>query len=335
MSDMTGATDSLAAGNEDLERIESAGTELTSEFVTAFNNMSPEERNIWVEDARRKMMASEFGWAASFLDDAELGPILRQASQERWVPEKLLMRLRQTKWWKARDENQRAWDQGIALDPPTYNAQIDRRRREVKEVAAGMNLALSEDQLTTLSSESLRSGWDATQTINAIANEGLRGDSFGPDIRFGITGRTIRQLASEYAVPLSDSGADDWAKKLATGSISQTDFENWVRVQAKSLYPSLSNDIDRGVTVKSLVDPYRQVAASTLGIPSAEVDFADPRWNAALNFDDGKGRRMMTLFEWGRHLRSDEQYGYERTPDARDKAYKMVDRLGRMFGVTA
>lgn len=336
MSDMTGAPDNLAAGNEDLERIEAAGTELTPEFVTAFNNMSPEERNIWVEDARRKLMASEFGWAASFLDDPELGPLFRKATgPPAWSQEKFNRELRQTNWWRTRTTNQRTWDQGIALDPATYNQSIDVQRRGIKEVASGMNIALSEDQLTTLATESLRSGWDATQTINAIANEGLRGDTFGPDVRFGITGRTIRSLASEYAVPLSDSGADEWAQKLATGAISQTDFENWVRVQAKGLYPSLANDIDRGVTVKSLTDPYRQVAATTLGISSAEIDFADPRWNAALNFDDGKGRRAMTLYEWGRHLRTNEEYGYDRTPEATAKAYNMVDRLGRAFGVTA
>lgn len=324
------------SGMTDLQRIEAAGTDLTPEFVTAFNNMSPEQRNIWVEDARRKLMASEFGWAASFLDDPELGPLLRRAAgPPAWSPEKLAREIKNTKWWQSRTASQRAWDQGVVSDPATYNQKIDVQQRGIKEVAAGLNIALSEDQLTTLATESLRSGWDATQTINAIANEGVRGDTFGPDIRFGITGTTIRRLASEYAVPLSDSGADEWAQKLATGAISQTDVENWLRVQAKGLYPSLANDIDRGVTVKSLTDPYMQIAASTLGINAAEIDFADPRWNAALNFDDGKGRRAMTLYEWGRHLRTEEQYGYDRTPEATNKAYEMVDRLGRMFGVTA
>ena len=328
MSDVSGMTD--------LERIEAAGTELTPEFVTAFNNMSSEQRNIWVEDARRKLMASEFGWAASFLDDAELGPLLRQAAgPPAWSQEKFTRELRKTNWWRTRTANQRTWDQGVALDPATFNQRINTQKQGIREVAAGLNLVLTDEQLTTLATESLRSGWDADTTINAIANEGVKGEAFGTDIRFGMTGRSVRQLASEFAIPLSSAAADDWAQKLATGSITQTDYENWLRGQAKSLYPSLANDIDRGVTVKSLTDPYMQIAASTLGINAAEINFADPKWNAALNFDDGKGRRAMTLYEWGRHLRTEEQYGYDRTPQARDKAYSMVDRLGRMFGVTA
>ena len=186
-----------------------------------------------------------------------------------------------------------------------------------------------------LATESLRSAWDNDQTINAIANEGVRGDAFGSDIRFGITGRGVRGLASQYAVPLSDQAADDWAQKLATGSITQTDYENYLRAQSKSLYPSLAADIDRGVNVSTIVDPYAQIAVSTLGVNPAEINFADPKRNAALNFDDGKGRRVMTLFEWGEHLRKDERYGYDQTPEATSKAYRMMSDLGRMFGLSA
>jgi len=336
MSDMTGATDSLAGDNKDLQTIEAGGTELTPAFVDAFNKMSPEQRNIWVEDARRKVMASEFGWAASFLDDAELGPLLRRAAgPPPWSPDKLSREIKKTNWWQSRTVAQRQWDQGVASDPATFNQRVETQKRGIKEVAAGLSLVLNDEQITALATESLRSGWDEDQTINAIANEGVRGESFGADIRFGITGRGVRGLASQYAVPLSDQAADGWAEKLATGGITQTDYENYLRGQAKSLYPSLADDIDRGVNVSTIIDPYSQVAVSTLGINAAEIDFADPKWNAALNFDDGKGRRMMTLFEWGEHLRRDERYDYDRTPEATSKAYRMVSDLGRMFGLSA
>lgn len=334
---MTDISNSAAAGDPGLEEIERAGTTVTPQFAEAFRNMSDADRTIWVEDARRNRLTAEFGWAASFLDDPEIGPILRLAvGPPSWAPAKLLRELEKTKWWQARSRAQRNWDQGIATDPGTYKKSVEDQRENIKSVVSQLNGFLTEEQVTELATESLRSEWTDRQTIAGVAGEMMKGSDNG-DVRFGITGRAVRQLSSQYAVPLSNQAADEWARKIATGEMLQTDYETFLRQQAKSLYPSLSADIDRGLTVSTIVDPYSQVAQSTLGVSSDQIDFANPRWNAALNFDDGKGsgRRMMTLFEWGEHLRKDERYGYDRTPNARTKAYSMVSDLGRMFGMTA
>ena len=335
MSDMTGATDNLAQGDPNLQLIERGGTELTPQFVQAFRAMSPEQQNIWVEDARRNVLASEYGWAASFLEDPELGPILREAAQRRWSDQRLLTELRKTTWFTSRAPKERQWDQAIALDPKSKDKDIEQQMIGIQEVLAQYNEVLTPEQIRDLAINSLRSGWSDQQLFRGIAAETMKGGPQQGTVRFGVVGRTVRDLASRFAVPLSAQAMDSYAQQIATGAIVQADYENILRNQAKSLYPSLSAEIDRGLDVATITDPYRQVAASTLGISAEMVNFADPKWNSALNFDDGKGRRMMTLYEWGRHLRTNEEYGYDRTPQARDKAYNMVDRLGRMFGVTA
>ena len=334
MSDMTGATDDLAAGDPSLEQIERGGRVLTPEFVAAFRAMTPEERNIWVEQARRNEMTMEFGWAASFLEDPELGPILREATEKEWNEDKLRRRIERTQWWISRTPSQRDWDERSQSDPAGTAEEVERRKRDLKEIASEFGGVLSDDQLTEMATESLRFGWDQDEIGRGVASELMKGAD-GGEIRFGITGRGVRALAAQFAIPLSEQAANDWAGKIATGQVTQADYENWARVQAKSLYPSLADQIDRGINVATAVSPYAQLAANTLGVNPADIDFADPKWNTALNFDDGKGRRMMTLFEWGEHLRRDERYGYDRTPGARDKAYRMVSDLGRMFGLSA
>jgi hypothetical protein len=325
-----------ARGDTGLEQIERSGVEITPEFVTAFNSMSDQERTIWVEDAGRNILANEFGWAAIFLNDSEIGPLLRKAlGPPAWSPLKLKREIEKTNWWKNRTDSQRMWDQESQFDPTTANRKIEAQARGVRQVVAQFGGALTDEQVTQLASESLRSGWNNNEILSAVAAEMVKGLGFGSDIRFGIVGRNVRQTADRFGVPLSQSEADQWSTKIATGQYVQEDFENWVRSQAKGLYPSLAADIDRGMDVDTLSGPYRQVAMNTLGLSPDQINFADPKWNAALNFDDGKGRRMMTLFEWGEHLRRDEQYGYDRTPDARGKAYQMVDAVGRMFGLTA
>lgn len=335
MSDMTGATDNLAKGDPNLELIERGGTELTPQFVQAFRAMSPEQQNIWIEDARRNVLAAEYGWAASFLEDEELGPILRQAAEQNWSDRRLENAIRGTKWYKSREPKERAWDQAIALDSKSKDKDIEQRSIGIQEILAQYGETLTPAQIRDLAIQSLRSDWSDQQLFRGIAAEAMKGSPQAGSVRFGVVGRSVRDLAGRYAVPLSEQAMDTYAEQIASGTIVQADFENILRNQAKGLYPSLSAEIDRGLDVATITDPYRQVAASTLGISGELVNFADPKWNAALNFDDGKGRRMMTLYEWGRHLRTEEQYGYDRTPDARNKAYEMVDRLGRAFGVTA
>jgi hypothetical protein len=335
MSDMTGTQDSLAAGNEDLELIERAGTaEVTESFVEAFNNMTPEERQIWIEDANRNILTGSYGWAASFINDPELGPLFRQAIDNQWEAPRLVRAIEQTNWWRSRTASQRQFDQQIESDPATINQQIDRKGRGIRQVVSEFGGFLSDEQVTTLATEAVRSGWDDTEMLNAVAAE-LQLGADGGEVLFGVTGRGVRSLAADYAVPLSDAAADDWATKIANGSVFQADYENWLRGQSKSLYPTLSADIDRGVSVKTLTDPFRQVAARTLGIAPDSVDFSSDRWNAALNFDDGKGRRMMTLTEWGDHLRTNSQFGYEYTEEAQNKAYTIAEAMGQMFGRVA
>jgi len=339
MTDMSGAftPSRLADGDPGLETIERSGVTVTESFVEAFNNMTDEQRTIWVEDARRNILADEFGWATIFLNDPELGPLLRRAvGPPEWSPTKLKREIEKTNWWKSRTASQRQWDQASASDPSTANNRIEERKRGIRQVASGLNGVLTDEQLTELSTESLRSGWSDETLISAIGTELVKGTGFsGGGLRFGITGQSVRRVARSFGVPLSEQAADEWAEKIATGKAFLQDFQNWASSQAKSLYPSLVADIDRGLDVSTIVDPYIQVASRTLGVSAEQINFADPKWNAALNFDDGKGRRMMTLFEWGDHLRRDERYGYDRTPNARNKAYDVVDRLGRMFGVTA
>jgi hypothetical protein len=338
MTDMAGVTQpsELARGNQGLEKIERAGTEITPAFVEAFNKMSPEERNIWVEDANRNILSNEFGWAVIFLDDPELGPLLRRAvGPPAWAPDKLAREVRKTNWWKSRTDAQRSWDQSSQFDPASAQRQVDAQSIGIRSVASQYGAMLSDEQVATLATESLRSGWTSEQIIQAVASEIVKGSDPTSNIRFGITGQSVRQVARQFGVPLSEQAADDWAQKIATGQAFQDDFNNWARMQARSLYPSLAADIDRGLNVETIVDPYIQVAVRTLGIAPTQVDFSDPRWNAALNFDEGKGRRMMTLYEWGRHLRQDASYGYDQTPEARDKAYRMATDLSRMFGLMA
>jgi hypothetical protein len=308
---------------------------VTPEFAEYYATLTPEKQAELREIARKDMLATEYGGWAEYLYHEEIGPLLTKAHDEGWTLETLKREIRKTKWYNATAVSVREFDIRRAEDPATVDREIEVNGENIRRLASVLGGSLTDEQITELSTNALRFGWSGDEASRAVALEMAKGSDPDMVLRRGINGESVTRIAREMGIPMSDSAIDDWTRKLAFGEVLIEDFQNWAKQQAMGLYPTLAQDIERGFTVNSIADPFRQLASKTLGINVNEIDFSDPRWNAALNFDDGKRRRAMTLYEWGQHLRTNEQYGYDRTPDARNKAYSMTDRLGRAFGVTA
>jgi hypothetical protein len=284
----------------------------------------------WIE----RQAASAYGWASAFLLHPEIGPLLRKAAQEGWTQQYLENEIRKTQWWQTTTESQRAWDQITAADPATATARVDQNLDDARTIVSQLGGTLDEDVLRSIVTRSLRDGWDQQQLTTALAGELLRTPEGTTQVRAGVVGRSLSEIAYNYGVPISQATLDSWAAKIAVGTVTMDDFSNWVRNQASGMYPSLADDIQRGMTVKDLTEPYAQVAARVLGLTPEQVDFTDPKWNVALNYSDPSTgtRRTLNLFEWATLLRKDPAYGYEYTPDAIEKAYALADMIAHTFG---
>jgi hypothetical protein len=277
-------------------------------------------------------IAAEFGWAASFLDHPELGPILRKAAKEGWTAQKLQTEIFKTNFWRTKTRSERAWENLLAQDPAEAQRRIETEKQQLRQVASNMNGQLTDGQLDEIAERVIRYGWQGQEIVSAVSSELLKGSDPSKVLRTGITGRSVQQIANQYGIPVSSMALDQWSQRIATGQALLEDFTNYARTQAKSLYPSLSADIDRGATVEALADPYRQYASRILGLNPAEIDFAQPKWNVALNFADDKGRRMMTLNEWGQYIRTNTDYGYEYTDEAQERAFSAAQTIAKVFG---
>ena len=143
----------------------------------------------------------------------------------------------------------------------------------------------------------------------------------------------VKQAAGAYYVPLADVTAREWSKKVLSGEVPEAAFQQYLKDQAKSMFPPLAAAIDAGVTVEQYADPYKQVAAQTLEVPPEQINFNDPRWSRALmNVDKDGNRTSMTLYDWQALLKTDTSYGYDRTSQARQQAAQMAQQLQETFG---
>lgn len=264
--------------------------------------------------------------------NAELEGLLQQAvGPPAWTKEKFLAKLYETNWWKSNSDTVRQWDINKQIDPETARRKIDSQIAIVRQTALGMGVTLSEGALATLAENSLRLGYNEVQLSNAIGSEASR--STGSQLAQGYYGDQIREVANNYGIPISESTLTQWSADIASGKQSVQTFETWAKQMAKNMFPSLADGFDKGLTFKSMSEPYAQFASQLLEIPTSQMNFTDPKWAAAFTQKDEKGNpTTMSYGAWLDYLRSDPSFGWEYTDNARNTAYDVALQLGQLFG---
>jgi hypothetical protein len=307
------------------------GVVRTEEQQRFYDTLPPNLKAILDDEKQMQDLLDTFGQWTGFLYHEEIGRILLEATAEEFTPQKFMNRLQNTNWWRTTQRSIREFDILEAQDPAELDRQIEIRMQTVRDYVSGLGTQLPDVQIRELARNAIRLGYSDRDLANAAGAAVYKVEGVTP-LRTGMIGQEIRTSARRFGVPLSDASVDNWAKEIATGNQNFQDYQNYLRQQAIGLFPSLQKEIERGLDVATLADPYIQTASRILGISPETVDFADPKWNIALNFTDQAGRRMMNLEEWTRHIRTNDEYGYQYTDDAHNKAYMATSTIARAFG---
>ncbi len=145
----------------------------------------------------------------------------------------------------------------------------------------------------------------------------------------------MKAQARQFLVPLSDATLKKWTRQITAGDVPAEGFTNYLKEQAKSLFPTLAGAIDRGITVEQYTEPYRQIAAQTLELNPEQIDFTNPVYGKALlNTDLKTGERAaMGLADFQTYLRGRPEY--RRTRQANESTAEFTNTLTEMFGRVA
>lgn len=293
---------------------------------------TPPPSPIAVEDQIR----SQYGYFAAFLDIPEIGDVLRRAVTEGWDQERLQAAVQATQWWRTTASSVRSWIALSSSDPASAQAKIGTQMADIGQLAAKLGVTISPDRLRQMSEDAVKYGWDSVQLQNAIASEW----HYQPGGQKGMLGQAeaqIRQMAADYLVPLSDSTLADWESQVARGTATPDTFKAYLTAQAKGMFPALAHQLDAGMTVQQLAEPYRQVAAKDLGLAPDAIDFTDPKWSRPFTQIDPKTNTptMMGLYDWQRTIRSDSVYGFAQSATGVQMAADAALSLGKSLGVRA
>jgi hypothetical protein len=148
-----------------------------------------------------------------------------------------------------------------------------------------------------------------------------------------LTTATVKQMAHDYMVPLSD----DSAHKIANPDGEPPKHEavlHFFKEQAKGMYPSWAQHIDNGIATAHIAQPYAEIKKSMLG-PDAHFDpLGDEKDRHVLHGGrDAKGNPTpMSHEDFRAHIMSHPNYGWDRTQQAHDIADKFSQEFHAQMG---
>jgi len=274
-------------------------------------------------------------WAIISSND-EVKAVIKEAYENDWEPGgvKFTQALRATDWYQTTTATAREWDLGSAQDPATYQTYVDNRASEISAKALTIGVRLSQTQIADLATRSLRLGWNETVIDNMIGKKAVSAGETGGLVQ-GFYGDEMMKIVTKYGVKPADTTFNSFVQRIATGEETLSTFDDYLKQQAKTMYPAIADQLDAGRTFEDIVSGYRQIASNTLEISPDAIDFTNPDFAQAITYqpDPSSGeQRMMNLQEWGNYLRNTESFGYEFTTAARDKAYRTVETIANIFG---
>jgi hypothetical protein len=126
--------------------------------------------------------------------------------------------------------------------------------------------------------------------------------------------------------------ADSDIENVLTGKILSTDYERQQREFAKTRYGHLSNLLDQGMTLESIASAYKSTASRLLELNPNAIDMSTGAFEQAVTFGEEGKKRLMTNSEWEKLLRTDPQYGWEKTNNAKDEARSLSANIAQAFG---
>jgi hypothetical protein len=278
---------------------------------------------------QQKDFASLYGWSLAVLRSApELSKLFDRAISGGYNQARFVAELRNTGWYKTRSESVR---QGTVLqkaDPAEYKRRITQAAAMVADQYYQMTgRRMGGPTAAHLGQQAFLYGFNDAEVRDMVARtvssaDLLKGGQIGGTL--GEAERQLRQAADDYGIDVSETWIKNNINSIARQNTDVTAEIGKLRQLAKSKYAAFADQIDQGVTVKDIAEPYRQLMAKTLEVSDKSIRINDRALQTALMYKpvDEAGRPTsklptgMPLWQFEQQLKNDPRW--VRTKGAQD-----------------
>lgn len=284
-----------------------------------------------------KYRPEDYGFSNAFFgSDVELRKLVDRAVKEQWTPEKFAVELKDTKWFVTKSAAEREWTQLNTADPKSARRRVEERAAQIHSMAAQMGADITGLEAHDMAVNSLKFGYSDLETQNAVGKhvEFKRGEPFKGAA--GANQDAMKRKAAQYGVPVSDDTLARFVRNIALGIGTEEDFDNWIKMQAKSVWGGLAAQIDQGLTVEDVASLYKATMSQVLEIPDTNIDLLkDPTIKQALSYVDPASKEQapqaMPLWKFEQQLKKDPRW--LQTSNAHDSMMGAGGEVLRAWGL--
>ncbi len=253
---------------------------------------------------------------------------------ETWEPARFVAELRKTKWFQKHSEAARNATILRTTDPATWKAKTNQAAAVVKDMAVKMGAQLSDETLRRIVNNVLTFGWNDAQIQDTLAGSIKMGsqDTYGGQA--AVNAESLRALAQNNGVKIGDAQLRQWLVRIGAGE-DIAGFEQYVRNMAKSAFPGFEKELDAGMNVRDLADPYVQQMAQTLELSPDSLDLFDPTIRKALQTTDPTTGKLVAkpIWQFEQDLKQDPRW--LQTNNARETLDHTTRNILNMWGVVS
>jgi len=296
------------------------------------------------------LVAQQAGEYAYLLDQKYEGvpELLRKAVQQGYFKsdegqKQFLQEFRNTGYYRNTSQKQQLFDKKTPADKQgAIQTEIDKIRAEYGEIQ------FDQTGLEEVATAAARNGASPVElgrlVYRAAFKRGAAQPAFGESVaaKTALGGEDVARVRAIYRAYGQTADDQTIARVLAgevdpaSGVVMTEDMlRNNLRDIATVSYKPCADLLDRGISVETIFQPYKQIAANVLEKTPDEVELLDASGKPSQFASALMMKEPMSLTDWISTLKSDERYGWQFTSEAKQKATSLVMDLEKAFGFRA
>jgi len=291
------------------------------------------------DNRKQENFALNYGWSLAFLKEFPgLYDIFQQAVKHSWSAARFRAEVMDSQWYKHHSDTARKFLYLQKTDPATARQRIHEQRRKIADMAGSLGIEVGDKQLGKWAQQALMMGWDDSKLRNVLAGQvSIMGkNTVGGELASSL--ESLRNKAYMNGVQLSKKTLQRWLRAITRGGSTEEEYIDYIKKMAIKRFPNLRQEIEAGLDVRELADPYVQSMAEMLELNPNKIDLNDKRLRRAMsqripdNKDKGHApqREMMDMNDFEDMLRQDPRWMH--TDNAKETMYDMGSSILQAFG---
>ena len=278
----------------------------------------------------------------------KVGPVITDPDLQKAI-------IRETNWFKQNTEDWRKWDFARKSDPTTYQADLKKNAEALIRTFFKAGVTLDPDEALKLAEQAMMKSakvdgkivtYDPNyfqqilaDSIDFTKKRELPNGKIVYDLGGGAEkiAESLYKTAWDYGfqATVSNKAFTSWmernVKGLISGTINPEDVDDELQAAAKSMFPGLTDQLNRGLSLREAANPWITAIAGELEESPDTMDLNDDTLYRALNFQDEKGNiAPMNLYQAKTLARRNPKWQY--TSRAKEEYTNIGQKILQDFG---